>query len=84
MKENLQIKEKEVPPREERPTLQYRSKRMVIYLDKYPDLETAYEEREDDKQDSMLQVRWGRKYVERVDEEPELPEVAEEKEDKHD
>lgn len=32
-------------------------------LDKYPDLETAYEERLDDKQDSVLQVRWGRKYV---------------------
>lgn len=41
---------------------------MVVYMDKYPDLETAYEDRVDDKQDSMLQVRWGRKYVEEVKE----------------
>ena len=52
-------------PEKPAPQIKFNSKKMIIYLDKYPDLETAYEEREDDKQDSMLQVRWGRKYIEK-------------------
>jgi hypothetical protein len=39
----------------------FKSKKMIIYLDKYPDMNTAYEKDDDDSEDAMFKAKYGRK-----------------------